>query len=272
MFYFGYIGNKRQEIKYIEIYIKNLIDNGTINKIVEPFCGSSSFSYHFYKIYGDKIEYHLNDIDENLISFLNIVKKEGSKSFFDDTNEKCKDLTKERFNNIINNRKPNDLNSWFFYNKVYNFRKGLYPDTRKYGDYDYKKYMSLDDFFKNDKTFLYNNSYTDIFEKFKDDEKALIFLDPPYLDSFNGYYSTFNKHNTDDGTIIDNTEMYSHIGDLFNNNSKVLLIMNDMGLIRYVYKPYYKFSYDKNYSFSKKIKDTFQKNKTKHAIFSNFIL
>ena len=214
----------------------------------------------------------MNDLDKNLIDFLNISKYQGLKPFFDYINEMCKDLTKEKFNKIINNRKPNDLQSWFFYQKVYNFRKGVFPQTRKYGNYDIKKYRLLDDFFKNNKTYLYNGSYINILNKFKNDEKALIFLDPPYLDSFNSYYTNYNDHRDEDGSLIDNTKMYEDIGDLLENNkSKVITIMNDIALIRYVYKKYYKKSYNKKYSYTQKVKDgNYKDTKTQHAVFSNF--
>ena len=43
-FYISYAGNKRREMKEIEPFI----DLKGIKKIVEPFCGSSAFSFHIY--------------------------------------------------------------------------------------------------------------------------------------------------------------------------------------------------------------------------------
>lgn len=40
-FYFAYTGSKRLDYKFMRDYIN--LDN--INKIVEPFCGSSAFSF-----------------------------------------------------------------------------------------------------------------------------------------------------------------------------------------------------------------------------------
>ena len=88
-FYFGYPGNKRSENKLLEPYLK--LDD--IDKIIEPFCGTSSFSRFIYANYGDKYTYYSNDIDTGLINWLNDVKIYGCKKYFDYTNARLKGLT-----------------------------------------------------------------------------------------------------------------------------------------------------------------------------------
>ncbi len=124
-FYFAYEGNKRTENKLLI----NYLDLKNIKNIVEPFCGSSSFSRWIYKNYDNDFTYYSNDINSNLISFLNNIKEEGCKQFFDYSNEKLKDLTIEHHRDLIKEYKEDSTNPflYWYYNKIFNFRKGLYP-------------------------------------------------------------------------------------------------------------------------------------------------
>ena len=47
-----------------------------------------------------------------------------------------------------------------------------------------------------------------------------------------------------------------------NTKARIMLIINDLKIIRYMFKPYIKGSYDKTYNFSKK--------RIKHLIIANF--
>ncbi len=91
-FYTGYVGNKRSENPLLEPYL-NL--NG-INKIIEPFCGSSAFSRWIYENYEGQYEYYSNDIDAGLIAWLKDIKQDGCKKYFDYSNEQLIGLTKEK--------------------------------------------------------------------------------------------------------------------------------------------------------------------------------
>ena len=48
-------------------------------------------------------------------------------------------------------------------------------------------------------------------EKYKDNQNAFIYLDPPYLDSYNGNYCQYEKSMEEDGEVIDNTKVYIDI-------------------------------------------------------------
>ncbi len=43
---------------------------------------------------------------------------------------------------------------------------------------------------------------------YKDNENGFIFLDPPYLDSYNASYDKYQDKNTDEKKKIDNTNIY----------------------------------------------------------------
>lgn len=262
MFYFSYIGNKRVEIKHYISKVEELITSNQINKVIEPFCGSSSTSYYLWKKY-PHLEFHLNDIDPFLYEFLQEIKQHGCERVFNHINKLCIDLTKEKYNQICNNRKPKTMLDWCFCMKVSGYRLFLFPTRDKFGNYNPQKYKQLDAFFQSSNVHIYNKDYKEIFNEFKNDQNAFIFLDPPYFQSDNSYYSQYDAHKDAENNLIDNTNMYADIGDLLDTYiPKVMLVCNDIGIMRYAYKRHYKFSYEKLYQITK--------SKTKHAVFNNF--
>ena len=148
----------------------------------------------------------------------------------------------------------------------------MFPtDNRKLGDYKYEKYASLDKFFQNKKVHISCGSYYDVITKFKNNKSAFMFLDPPYFDSNNTlYYSaggnSDSKQETDDKkNVIDNTGIYSDIGDLLNNKkSFVMTVLNSTALIKYCYKGFLMKEYNKQYNMTQK--------KIVHCVFANFWL
>jgi hypothetical protein len=272
MFYFAYEGNKRKEIKEIEEDIIQMIDKGKIKKIVEPFCGSCALSVFLYNKFGDKLEYHLNDIDHFLMEFLTDIKNGNGDKYFQFINNECKNLTKDRFDEIINKGYPTNSIHYIFMKKVYGMYPGRFPKYRKYGNYKWEKYEKLDKFFQNKKTFLYTGNYCHIFKKFENDEASLIFLDPPYFSSYNKQYISFSKgHYDDNDNSIDNTNMYIDIAELFQKKAKICAILNSVGILKYIYNDFYKRDFDKKYSIAKKLKTKgWTKTKTQHSIFSNY--
>lgn len=272
-FYFAYFGNKRTEFKYIEELLKDV----KYDKFIEPFCGSCSTSYLNYYSGLDKIDYYLNDNDKDLIDFLKDVKQNGCKTYFEFCKEyTTKDFTREKHNKQIDKYKENKhtLHDYFYYNKVYNFRKAIFPDpnVRKISDVNYLKYDKWDKFFCDKHVNLSNLDYIEIMEKFKDDENALIYLDPPYFSSFNGAYSDYtnNTSNVVDGIDIvkDNTFMYVYFVNFIKTcKCKVLMIINRCSILEYLYKPYIHKFYDKNYGTTKMNKDKVKyKTQTQHMI------
>ncbi len=211
-FYIGYEGNKRSENKFIEPFLN--LDG--INKIVEPFCGTSSFSRWIYENYGDKYEYFSNDIDAGLISWLINVKQDGCKKYFDYTNKLLKGLTKERHNEYIADYKkyPTSSLNYFYYRKIYNYRRGLFPIRLVDKEQDYKKYLHLDVFYK--KCNLSCVDYLEFMEKYKNDPAALIYLDPPYFTACNEFYGGVESIDSD-MNIIDNTYMFVYFIEYLRN-------------------------------------------------------
>lgn len=261
-FYFSYMGNKRQELKHLNIINKDNLNNYSM--VCEPFCGSSAFSYWLFRN-GFNGKFLLNDHDKELIDFLKIAKEKGTSHFFEECHKRmtADDFTKDKHKEYI---KANDEFRYFYWHKCYNYRKGLYPDPQhvKQPKCIYK-HEDLDNFFMSNKITLTNKDYKDIFKKVKNKKGALVFLDPPYLDSYNGYYHSVDR--TIKGEIQDTTQMYVDILDFMKTcKCSVILVLNNNALIKHLYKDFFKYEYNKSYNST--VAKSNRKNKTMHGVYA----
>ena len=85
------------------------------------------------------------------------------------------------------------------------------------------------------------------------DKNAFLFCDPPYFGSDNTNYSTFGSVVDKDNKIVDNTFMYVYLSDFIKHcKCKIMIIINDNALLRYLFEGYVKDTYDKTYQIAKK--------------------
>jgi site-specific DNA-adenine methylase len=261
-FYFSYAGSKRKEIReFID-----LIDLNNYENIIEPFGGSLAFSRYIYNLYPNK-NFFVSDINDELIYFCNNFYKK-KEYIIDNAIIKINEINnKIDYDNYINKNQQmdNDENflTWYLLRRsYYNIRQGLYPSNNrkpkfiKYND----KTINVDNFFK--KVEYKNQDYKIYMEKFKNDESALIFLDPPYINSCNEFYSNQNIKTKDINKQFD--ELWEYLYNYFNNcKCKFILIVNDNFFMRLSFSKWFKKSYHKKYEATKK--------ETRHNIFSNII-
>lgn len=252
----SYTGNKRNEM--IDIYdsIKENIKN--VNYIIEPYCGSCSMSYYIWSNNkdNDNLTYILNDNDEYLYEMFLILKDDDKIKEFED---KIKDIMiyidkdKEKYNIIC---KEKNVYSWFIKNKYYSIRPGLFPVreiNRLKCDINLKK-IPIYDFFNKAKIEYYKDNGLNIYKKYKDNDKALILLDPPYLFSYNlNYQSKID--------INENIYDYLYRNKINYEKAKIYLILEDNFIIKCLFENNIIKSYNKIYEVSKK--------KTNHLIISN---
>lgn len=277
LFYFPYTGGKRLEFKNIQ----HILKDSKYNKFVEPFCGSCATGfYNYYKNDKKDVEYIFNDVDTFLINLFNNIKKEnGAKKYIDFCSEQMKDLTKEKHLKLINDFKknPDNVYLFFYYNKVYNFRRGIYPTGREGHIFNYSKYKKIDDFFISDKTTFFNLDFKEILKKYENDPEAFIYLDPPYLSSYNFEYKTYKKNYDDveekELKIIDNTKIYIDIVNFLKNcKCSAIMIINYNAINEYIFKDFIYSKYKKKYSGTKSGtktasgKGNYFKSSTEHLI------
>lgn len=261
----SYFGNKRKEVDRVYNTFKNQIQN--CDKIIEPFAGTSALSYFLSKHYDDK-KYFINDIDENLIKLYHICSDEKKSKIWTDKikkmtlNEDGSFISKDDYLKII--KKKDCLYGWYISKKFYNVRPGLYPISAKSGKNIHKKIKDTEDFLKcNIRSFLQNEdiNYSSVdavslIEKYKDDDKACIFLDPPYINTCNSFYNMNSEQKL--------TNVYEYLCNNNKNNFKCLLIIivNQNWVTDLLFKGWNRILYDNNYMGQKK-------RKTVHMLLSN---
>lgn len=234
-FIFSYLGNKRNEFKYLNNIIDD-IDNYDI--IIEPFCGSSAISFNIWLKYPNK-KFILNDNNNDLMKVYNLIKNEDVETI----KNRLLDIK-----NKINNDK--NIYEYIYFNKFNCMNNvGTYIEC-KFKDFTKKQYKFFE-FIKTANITFMNNDWYDVFKEYSNNEKSLIIIDPPYLLSYNKFYKHFN------------TNIYEFF---FNNNikqfkAKLILILENSWIIKLLFKDEKSFIYDKKYEISKK--------QTSHIIISN---
>jgi 16S rRNA G966 N2-methylase RsmD len=268
-FYFPYSGNKRNEL----IYLNDLLEDVDYKKIVEPFGGSCAFSIDQYSK-NNNLECYISDINKELTMFCNNFYKFDLLIINNTLEDIAKIKNKEEYNDhILKIKKYNNVDETkedevlnfcsglLFYKTYYYKRPGLYPIEGRAPQYKnlLKNKERLNLFYKKFK--YVNQDFKIYMEMFKDDENALIFLDPPYVASDNSAYTNEAGFNKID---IRKTfqECWGYLHNYFENcKCKFILVVNDNFFMDIAFKKYYYKSYDKLYQQSK--------YNCKHNIYTN---
>lgn len=239
----GCMGNKKYELKYLLPMIKENINEDTI--FIEPFCGSCIVSYNVFKLNVVK-ELHINDRDEIRMKFFNDMIYENKREELYKIEEDILEKGEEEYYKHVDKLKlKTDYWSYIIGKRIHSFRYGIFPTTKK---------IILSKISDNWLEFLTTaNKTTDdwkvIMEKYKDNQNAFIYLDPPYLDSCNASYCKYEKTTMEDGTIIDNTKIYIDILNyLKNSKCKILFSINKNAITEHMYKDYINHTYNRSYS------------------------
>jgi site-specific DNA-adenine methylase len=98
---------------------------------------------------------------------------------------------------------------------------------------------------------IYNEDGNKIIEKYKDDDKNLLFVDPPYLKACNDFYEERGV----------NVYEYFYNNDISIYKASIILILENNWIINLLFKNSIKSTYNKIYAPSKK--------QTQHLIISN---
>lgn len=244
-FFFAYSGNKRNEAEKI---VQN-IDLSNIETIIEPFCGSCAVSYYISTLYPKKFKYIINDTDEHLINLLNIFKnKKKGQQFINKINKLCFDkdnkfIDKETYNKLLKN---NDIYSYFIGHRFHAIRATLYPLNKKmnvlnYDDINFIKFLT------EEKVIIKNSDGLELIKENINNEKAFIFIDPPYIQSCNRFY--------DNPTGNCYEYFYNVRNELKNFRSLLVFCLEDIWIIRLLFdnlKDSF-IIYEKKYQVSKKL-------------------
>lgn len=246
-FIIPYNGNKREEVEILYEKIKNKLDD--IDIIIEPFCGSCAMSYYISTKHPNKFKYVLNDNNDFLIKLLNIMKDENKYiEFIENINKIIIKITdKETY---IKHTNKDTFEGWFIGHKIYNIRPFLYPQGKPIKIIT--KQAPIIDFLRTENIEILNNNGIDIYEKYKNNSKSLILIDPPYIMTNNSWYKT---PDTNIYEVLNND-------DIKKCKSKICLMLNDNFIIKLIFKGCNIDEYDKKYQTTKK--------NIKHLLITNF--
>ena len=188
-FLFAYTGNKREEVETIHDSIQHNLDN--ITHIIEPFCGSSAFSFYISLLYPKRFIYVLNDFDNHLIELYRLVQNEELfNSFLNDLRAIGPTLNKE----LYNSNKNTSFIWWFIHIFYYQMVSGLFPMTHSTDKFIHKvdklDKCPIINFLRNEKNILRNEDGVNIYKEYSTNPTSFIFLDPPYIVQENSQYSS----------------------------------------------------------------------------------
>lgn len=252
---FAWYGNKRTEYKEFKgaIPLENKLN------IIEPFCGSASISFALWLEYGDKFNYYLNDLDDNLIDYFNLLKSVSIDEIFKKMNEiKLRSNTKETFKILIDEYKiDKDIYKFMCISKISLFGNFTCFRYKAYGNKTsgFRKtinHIKFQEFINSPNVFITKDDWYDCYNRHKDDSQSLIIFDPPYLDSYNDCY----KQNPN---LIN---IYDKLDEIRNDKATSLFIIEKIDKIEKLFKDWIiSIEYDKRYPI--------QKKKTIHIMYSN---
>ena len=212
------------------------------------------------------IDFHINDLDPLRIQFYKNMTKEKERQKLYKLEKEIVEKGPDFYYSIVKGKEDDYYLKYVISKRIHSFRHGLYPTNKNIILHEISD--NWKDFFN--KTVITNQDYLQIFDKYKDNENAFLYLDPPYMDSFNAGYGTYqHKTYNEDLKIIDNTEMYIKFLEILKNGKcKILFSINDCALTNYLYKDFIKETYKHIYQSSNlNIKNTNVGNSKKIQIF-----
>jgi hypothetical protein len=254
-FPYPYLGNKRQEIKYIIPEINEEIINNCKN-IIEPFCGSSVISFELWKIYPNH-QYHLNDLNINIYNLLKEIKEVDSvETFINNCNIAISGMTKERYNYIKSHLRKEiyDVYEYIAFNKggaAQYYRQPIQFNNKTFT----QKKRDFIEFIKSENVHIYNKDWQEIYNEYNTPE-SLFIMDPPYLMSCNEMYKM------NENIKLLNPYEYFYKNNINSQECKIMFILEDNWIIRLLFGDNIKTTYAKIYAITKK--------ETSHAIITNF--
>ncbi len=92
------------------------------------------------------------------------------------------------------NKDRKDYLAYTISKRIYGFRYGIYPTNKNFlvtpiGE-NWIKFLNT--------VKITNKDYKEIIEMYKNNENVFIYIDPPYLDSYNAYYNSYANKQIDD--------------------------------------------------------------------------
>jgi site-specific DNA-adenine methylase len=237
------LGNKEVDIKYF----KHLLPL-EVKTVVEPFSGSFAVIKHFYKDCS-RYNFHLNDTDEALLYAYEHYKDIHDVIF--ELNRKYADDFELRNADFIRSFNSMDLPPHVKEHiRKTHIVRGVFRCPKDRDNYNPVEASILDN------AKITNLDYKDILEMYREDEEAFLFLDPPYLYSDNSSYASQIRDTDMTQIVVDILEFLKVC------KCKVMLVINKLNILSYLFRDFIKEEYERIYQISKR--------KAKHLVICNY--
>jgi 16S rRNA G966 N2-methylase RsmD len=268
----SWLGNKRQECKYI---LPDIPD-GT-RTFIEPFAGSAAVSLELWATHpgGRNVKYVLGDRDPHLCAFLTELRAVGLAPFIEFAKAR---LTAEAWLAVkAAARGPGaELTpyQWYYLKACAGDRyQSRRPPTKwRSLEPSARQVEGVKLFTEGDVT-VHCGDWKATVAPYVDDPTATVYLDPPYFSSFNQAYYSMDRDDqqahgpgSGPGLATDNTVMYIEIIDFLDRaKCTVILTTNGVAILERLYSRYITKCYTHMYAFSKKMEDgTYKKSMARH--------
>lgn len=238
-FLIPYFGNKREEVELIYDTIKHKINNKSI--IIEPYCGTSAISYYIWTKHPN-LKFIINDNNKYIYELYNIIKDQEklNKLYFDLLELYDRIKTKEEYNEL---KKEDTLINYLYLNKVYSIRAGLYPTNKMVNRTTFDTILNapIIEFIRNANIEILNKDAIELIEEYKDNKHAMLFIDPPYLNTDNRYYKE------------PSFKIYEYVNNnnFMKMNALFIFCLNNNWILDLLFKYFIKVEYDKKYQTTK---------------------
>lgn len=255
--FINWVGGKRKIAEQLIPYIPS-----GLNNYYEPFLGGGAL---FFAIYGRFKKYFLSDINLELVTSYNAVKK-NLNEINGLVNTHIKNHSKEYYYQIRdcnNSNNPSIISSRFIYLNRYAF-KGIYRinmNGKSGVHFSTKKYTlhSIDEKLKQSSNFLqkamiFSNDFSFIEPKAND----FVYFDPPYHQAGERFYTRLPFDEKEQIRLRD------FAGKLTNKKVKWLISNSDTPFIRNLYQNYNINSIEVKYSIHE------QKKTSRELVITNF--
>ena len=283
---YKWTGGKRKEIKTFNSYYPDFVKNNVEYKFVEPFFGGGAVYWSL-----DSDNNVINDIDKELINFLEVVKETPNEinKMVKEVSEKISKISKREKDCEItiseaktergliyyewrNKDRNNGLNSLSNLERAFRFlivNQLAFNGMRRFnsrGEFNipYGNYKTFNPIVKKEhidklnKTQIFCGSYRDIMLD-NDTKNTFIYIDPPYTREFKEYSheNVFGKKQQ--------IELFETFKEM--KNASVMIIINKDDFTTELYSEFIKDEYDLKYSTN--IKNRYD-NSVKHLIITNY--
>lgn len=230
-----YPGGKSRACKIIEEIINKYFDINNFNTIVSPFFGGGSFEFYMQNKYNLKLI--VNDKFTPLYNFWKQIK--NNKNILCEELRKINSITKEDFMNyrkIIMSLNDNCLEQAIYYfiinrcsfnGSTLSGGFSLEASNKRFTETSINKIESLD--FSNIE--IYNNDFIDFINDNNNNEKQLLFLDPPY------YLEKKSKLYGNNGDMHENFN-HQFLFELIRTKRNWIMTYNNCDYIKNLYKDF----------------------------------